>query len=446
MGEPTQESDQHVAVSDAQNTAVAAESSAAAQSSPDGSTSSEFGRVDEHGNVYLNIDGEEKLIGQYVAGTPEEAFQLYTNRYTDIVSQITLLTQRIDHVRPDEAFKELDDIAAKLTEPAMIGDIAGARARVEATRAMVSEHKKQHDADRRAAREQATAEREALVAQAEELAHQDPEHIHWKNTRTRMTELFDEWKAAQRRGPRLERKTEEELWHRLSHARSYFDKARRQHFSQLDQDRAQIAAHKQQLIDKAEELSTSTDWNRTSAQYRELMDEWRSAGHLARKDDDKYWERFRAAEQKFFDARRAHFAARDDEFAENLRKKLDLVAQAQALLPISDIEQARKALADIEDQWDEIGMVPRGDINRTEGKLREVADAIRAAESEQWRRTDPEKQNRSDGMAAQLKRLIAQIDDELVQAREAGNEKKIKELEDSRAARVAWLETVQQKL
>jgi len=97
----------------------------------------------------------------------------------------------------------------------------------------------------------------------------------------------------------------------------------------------------------------STDWAGTSAKYRDLLAEWKKAGRASRKEDDALWARFRAAQQVFYDARRAKDEAVDAEFAENLKVKEALVAKAEALLPIKDIKAAKKALRPIQDAWEE---------------------------------------------------------------------------------------------
>ena len=153
-----------------------------------------------------------------------------------------------------------------------------------------------------------------------------------------------------------------------------------------------------------------------------------------------------AARQPFYDARDAHFSQVDSQYAENLAAKLELVAEAEALLPITDVDEAREKLREIGERWDAIGFVARGDIARTEGRMREIEEKVRAAENDRWNRTDPEKQQRSSGMAAQLEALIAELDEEIAQARQAGDEKKLTELNEARAARVAWLEQVNKDL
>ena len=257
-----------------------------------------------------------------------------------------------------------------------------------------------------------------------------------------LRELLESWKAAQRRGPRLDRPTEDGLWKRFSHARTTFDRHRRQFFSELDAKQAQVRAAKEALIKRAEEMQTSTDWAGTSAKYRDLLAEWKKAGRASRKEDDALWARFRAAQQVFYDARRAKDEAVDAEFAENLKVKEALVAKAEALLPIKDIKAAKKALRPIQDAWEEAGRVPRGAVRRIEGRMRAVEDAIREAENAEWRRTDPETKARAEGLAGQLQDAIAGLEKDLAAAQAAGDAKKIAEAEAALTARRAWLEQV----
>ncbi|MDN6486749.1 MAG: DUF349 domain-containing protein [Ancrocorticia sp.] len=411
------------------------------------SAAAAWGRVDSEGNVWLRSDEGERIVGQYAAGGgTEDALGLYVRRYLDLASQVSLLESRVDNVSPEESRASVKSLEEQLVEPAVVGDVQALRTRVATVKEKIKSLATKIQAEREAARDQAITERTKLIERAEEIADTDPAKIHWRNSRDEFAQIFESWKAAQKNGPRIGRTTEDELWQRYSKARTKYERTRRAHFAELDTERASVVTRKKKLIERAKELSDSTDWGATAGQYRDLMDEWRQAGHTARKDDDKLWAQFRAAQQVFFDARNAHFAERDAEFEENLAAKLKLVEEAEALLPVKDLEKAREQLHDIQDRWEAIGMVPRAELNRTEGRLRKVEDAIRNAEAEKWRKTDPQKKQRSDGMAAQLEQLIADLDDDIAAAEASGNAKKIKELKDAKAAREAWLAQVNKDL
>ena len=401
-----------------------------------------WGRVDGEGRVYVQDGGTEREVGQFPDAPIAEAMAFYVRRYLDLKATIDLFATRLPQLSVREIDTTLSSISESLTEPAAVGDLEGLRARFAALKAVAAERREAVAAERAAAKEQALKERTAIVERAEAIAEQDPARTQWKNSGTELRELLESWKSAQRRGPRLDRPTEDGLWKRFSHARTTFDRHRRQFFSELDAKQAQVRAAKEALIKRAEEMQNSTDWAGTSAKYRDLLAEWKKAGRASRKEDDALWARFRAAQQVFYDARRAKDEAVDAEFAENLKVKEALVAKAEALLPIKDIKAAKKALRPIQDAWEEAGRVPRGAVRRIEGRMRAVEDAIREAENAEWRRTDPETKARAEGLAGQLQEAIAGLEKDLAAAQAAGDAKKIAEAEAALTARRAWLEQV----
>ena len=401
-----------------------------------------WGRVDGEGRVYVQDGGAEREIGQFPDAPIAEAMAFYVRRYLDLKATIDLFATRLPQLSVREIDSTLSSISESLTEPAAVGDLEGLRARFAALKTVAAERREAVSAERAAAKEQALKERTAIVERAEAIAEQDPARTQWKNSGAELRELLESWKAAQRRGPRLDRPTEDGLWKRFSHARTTFDRHRRQFFSELDAKQAQVRAAKEALIKRAEEMQNSTDWAGTSAKYRDLLAEWKKAGRASRKEDDALWARFRAAQQVFYDARRAKDEAVDAEFAENLKVKEALVAKAEALLPIKDIKAAKKALRPIQDAWEEAGRVPRGAVRRIEGRMRAVEDAIREAENAEWRRTDPETKARAEGLASQLQDAIAGLEKDLAAAQATGDAKKIAETEAALTARRAWLEQV----
>ena len=109
---------------------------------------------------------------------------------------------------------------------------------------------------------------------------------------------------------------------------------------------------------------------------------------------------------------------------------------------MTDLAQAKTALRDIQEKWEDAGKVPRADIQRVEARLRAVETAVRDAEQSQWSRSNPETRARAEGAAAQLESAIAGLEEDLAAATAKGDKRKIAEIESSIAARRAWLEQV----
>ena len=400
---------------------------------------SKWGRVDGEGNVYVQDGDSERLVGQFPGAPVAEAMAFYIRRYLDLKAQVALFATRLPHLSVRDIDSTVKSLSKALKEPAAVGDLNGLRAQFDGLKAVAKERREVVVAERAAARAQALAERTKLVEESEALAGQDPTKTHWRNSMTRMREILNEWKAAQQRGPRLDRATEDALWQRSSGARSTLDRNRRQFFNEKNK---QVVAKKEALIKRAEELSTTTDWERGSRGFRDLMSEWKQAGRTARRQDDALWERFHAAQQVFFKARQEKDAKENAELTANLKVKEELAAQAEALLPIKDIKAAKRALRPIQDRWEAVGYVPRNAMRRIEGRMRAVEEAIREAERNEWRRTDPETKARAEGLAGQLEASIADLEAKLEKAKAEGKAKAIAEHEAALNARRAWLDQV----
>ncbi|WP_235523132.1 DUF349 domain-containing protein [Cellulomonas sp. Root485] len=404
-----------------------------------------FGSVDDEGNVSVREAAGERVVGQYPGATTEEALGLYVRRFLDLQAKVTLFEARL--AATDLSVKEIDQTLARLTdevaEPAAVGDLDGLRARLEALRTTAAERRAVAEAERAAAREAAVLARTEIVEQAEKIASTDPSRIQWRPAGEQLRLLLDQWKEAQRSGPRLDRPTEESLWKRFSHARTTFDRERRHFFAELESRNASAKQVKENLVTEAERLQSSTDWGATAGVFRDLMAQWKAAGRASRADDDALWARFRAAQDAFFAARDAQSAATDEEFRANLEVKEALLVEAEALLPVTDLAAAKSALHRIQDRWEAAGKVPRADVQRIEGRLRAVETAVRDTDQAQWKRTNPETRARAEGAAAQLEQAIAGLEADLDRAKAAGDARKIADAQAALDARRAWLEQVQ---
>lgn len=399
-----------------------------------------FGRIDADGVVWVKEAAGERKVGQYPDQVPENPLELYVRRFLDLQAQLDLAQARLAHLGARDIDSTLEALKKALQDPPAVGDLDGLRVRLGQLLELGAARKEELKKEREAAKEQALLDRTKLVETAEKVAAQDPAHTQWKQSGQKLRDLLEEWKGLQRKGPRLDRPIEDALWKRFSSARTTFDKQRKQFFSQLDAKQAEAKRIKESLIAKAESLSSSTDWGATSAAFRDLMNEWKAAGRASRKDDDSLWARFRAAQQIFFDARQQANEVTDAEYADNLKVKEELLAKAEAILPVTDIDQAKAALRPILDAWDQAGRVSRNDMQRIEKRLRAVEQAIRDAEDAEWKRSNPETKARAEGLMGQLQASIAEIEAKLEKAKAAGETKKVAEYEENLAARKAWLE------
>ncbi|MFJ4684348.1 DUF349 domain-containing protein [Streptomyces sp. NPDC088789] len=397
-------------------------------------SSDPWGRVDETGTVYVRTADGEQVVGSWQAGSPEEALAYFERKYEGLVVEIGLLEKRVKttDLSAKDAQTAIEHLREQVDAHHAVGDLAALRVRLDQLVGVVDARREERKAQRARQTDEARQSKEALVVEAEQLAQSDQ----WRAAGERLRALVDTWKGL----PRLDRKSDDELWHRFSHARSAFSKRRKAHFAQLDAQREEARKTKERLVGEAEALSGSTDWGPTAARYRELMAEWKAAGRAQREHEDDLWNRFRGAQDIFFAARSSVFAERDAEQTENLKLKEELAEEAEKILPVGDLKAARAAFRSVNERWEAIGHVPRDARPKVEGRMHAVERAIQEAEETEWRRTNPEARARAAGLTGQLQAAVDKLTQQIEQARAQGNTAKADKLEKELAGRQALLD------
>jgi hypothetical protein len=400
-----------------------------------------WGRVDADGTVYVRTADGERVIGSWAAGSPEEALAFFRRKFESLETEVALIEQRMaaTEIAPAQAQSTVKRLLAAVTDANALGDLDSLRTRLEALGGAVDQRREEVKAAREHARTEARGLKERIVEEAERIA---VEATHWKASGERMAELLEEWKAASH----ADRSVEAVLWKRLSAARNSFTKRRKAYFASLESERETVRARKEKLVADAEALADSTDWGGTSAVYRDLMRQWKEAGRAGRDDEAELWKRFREAQDKFFAARSEVFAAKETELRGNAAVKEQLLTEAQALLPITDWRAARSALRGIQERWEQAGAVPRESRDQLEQGLRKVEEAVRRAEENQWKRSNPEALARAEGTVNQLRAAITSLEAQLARAQDHGDDKAAGQAEEALTARRSWLAEAERTL
>ena len=382
-----------------------------------------FGRVADDGTVWLVSAAGERIIGSWQAGDSEAAFAHFGRRFDDLSTEVTLMEERLAS-GTGEARKikaQASALAETLPTASVLGDIDALESRLaalveqaDATAAANRSRREEH----RAAQ---TARKETLAVEAEELAANS---THWKIAGDRLRAILDEWKTISG----LDRKVDDALWKRYSAAREAFNRRRGSHFADLDRERTGVRQSKERLCERAEALSDSTDWGGTSAEFRNLLTEWKAAGRASREVDDALWARFKAAQDGFFAARNAATAEKDAALQANVTAKEALLAEAEKL-DTSNHDAARTALRSIADKWDAIGKVPRERSGELERRLRAVEKKVRDVGAADW--ADPQAQARAEQFATRAQQYEQQ-------ANKAAAAGRTKEAEEAKANAEQW--------
>jgi hypothetical protein len=389
----------------------------------------QWGRVDEEGTVYVRTADGERVVGSWQAGEPVAGLAHYARRFDDIATEVTLLEARLKaHTgNPAEIKGKAQALAESIPTAAAVGDLDGLAARARAMVGTADSAAAESRAEKAAARAAQVARKEALAVEAEKIAE---ESTAWKAAGDRLKAIVEEWKTI--RG--IDRKTDEALWTRFAAARDAFGRRRGAHFAQLDAQRGEARAAKQELIKEAQRLAASTDWGPTSAAMRTLMDRWKAVPRTGRDGDDDLWKQFRAAQDVFFAARTESDKARTSEETANQKLKEELLAEAERLDPSKDLRGAQNALRKIQERYDAVGHVPRGVMRQLEDRMQAVEQKVRGAVDAGRPRAAAE-----NPMVTSMRAAVTKAEEQLAKAEAAGDTRRIGEAQANLATRREWL-------
>src|SRR3954470_3332666 len=386
----------------------------------------EWGRVGDDGTVYVRTaDGGERAVGSWQAGSGAEGLAHYTRRYDGLATEIMLLEQRLRSGMGDPA--QIASSAQRLVETLptanAVGDLGSLQRRAPALLDATAEAVEKAKAEKAQARELAAEHKAALADEAEKLAGSSE----WKTAGERLRAIGDDWKVL----PKLERKADDELWQRIAAARKRFAERRTTHFEALEEQRSVSKTRKEKLIKMAEELSTSTDWKATAERFKGLMTDWKSAGRAPRDVEDTLWASFKAAQDVFFTARNAQFAAQDEEFRANQKVKEEILAEAEALDFSGAPEKATARLRELQERWEKAGKVPREVMRSLEDRMGAVEKKVRESSEKRWQASS------ASPFEIRLREKLAELEGKLAKAQAAG--RPTDELEAQIATQREWL-------
>lgn len=400
-----------------------------------------FGRVEEDGTVYVITPDGERQVGQVPDVDPSEAMAFFVRRYEALETEVNLLTQRIGNgsLSPQEAAKSIAHLTESISTANAVGDLAGLAARLEALAPELQAAQEARRAERAAQNEATRTAKEQMVAEAERIAAGRD----WRGGVNRFRALLEEWKKL----PRIDKATDDELWHRFSSARTTYTRNRKSQFAADNARRDQARKVKEQIIERAREIAGSQDWTATAAEFRELMAEWKAAGGAPRDVEDKLWKEFRSLQDQFFDARSAAFDAEESNYRENLTAKLALLDEAEkTVVPVTDVKASRAAFRDFLARYNEYGRVPRDQIRPLEGRVRALENAIKSAEEAEWRRTDPEARKRAQDTVDMFEAQIAKLSAQAEAAEKAGDTRRAAKARESIVTYTTWMDQARKAL
>ncbi|MDY4917302.1 MAG: DUF349 domain-containing protein, partial [Candidatus Cryptobacteroides sp.] len=190
-----------------------------------------------------------------------------------------------------------------------------------------------------------------------------------------LQKLHEQWKEY---GP-VAKEYREEIWNRFKAATAVVNRSYQAYYVELKAKQEENLAAKTVLCEKAEaiaatEASGSNDWNKLSHEVELLQQEWRKIGFASRKENQKIYDRFKAACDAFFVKKRAFYTEYKDNLKANLQKKIALCEAAEALKTSTEWKKTAQQLQELQKQWKEIGAVPYRNSDEVWKRFRAACD------------------------------------------------------------------------
>lgn len=214
-------------------------------------------------------------------------------------------------------------------------------------------------------------EKIVLCEKAEELLLEPSIILAFK----KLQKLHNQWREV---GP-VPNENRTEIWERFKEVTSQINKRHQEHFEGLREEQKANLEAKKALCESAEELaakvvSSAKEWNKYSKEMIELQKVWKSIGFAPKKDNNKIYDRFRAACDTFFSNKREFYQDAREDQQNNLQLKTDLCIQAEALKDSNEWKKATEELINLQKRWKEIGPVPRKHSDEVWKRFRAACD------------------------------------------------------------------------
>ena len=199
-----------------------------------------------------------------------------------------------------------------------------------------------------------------------------------------LQKLHEQWKEF---GP-VAKEYRDSIWERFRAATSVINKKYQAYFEGQKSKQAENLVAKTKLCELVEaiadkEVKTSNEWNSLSKEIEDIQKQWKSIGFASKKDNQKIYDRFRAACDKFFEKKRVFYTEYKDNMNENMDRKLSLIEQAEALKSSTEWKKATDQFINLQKQWKEIGAVPRKKSEQLWKRFRAACDEFFAERDKQ---------------------------------------------------------------
>ena len=245
-------------------------------------------------------------------------------------------------------------------------------ARFKAASTVINKRHQQHFEEMRASEEENLEKKTALCEKVETIvAAENKGAADWEKRTKEIIDIQAEWKTIGFAPQKMNVK----IFERFRTACDVFFSRKADFFKAMKEKYAQNAERKKELVEKARQLSESTDWKSTADKLIALQKEWKTIGMVPRKLGDKLWNDFITACNHFFEARNAAHAGTRGEERENLSKKKAVIAKLKEMMGTTP-DNAAEAIKQLIEEYNAIGHVPFNEKDKVYAQFHDTVDKL----------------------------------------------------------------------
>lgn len=245
-------------------------------------------------------------------------------------------------------------------------------ARFKAASTVINKRHQQHFEEMRANEEENLVKKTALCEKVETIvAAENKGAADWEKRTKEIIDIQAEWKTIGFAPQKMNVK----IFERFRTACDVFFSRKADFFKAMKEKYAQNAEKKKELVEKARQLSESTDWKSTADKLIALQKEWKTIGMVPRKLGDKLWNDFITACNHFFEARNAAHAGTRGEERENLSKKKAVIAKLKEMMGTTP-DNAAETIKQLIEEYNAIGHVPFNEKDKVYAHFHDTVDKL----------------------------------------------------------------------
>lgn len=224
--------------------------------------------------------------------------------------------------------------------------------------------------------------KEAFCEEAEKLSEDENVIDAFKE----LQKLHEQWKEF---GP-VAKEYREQIWERFKAATAKINKNYQAFFEGQKEKQAENLEAKKALCEKVEEIASREEiapnqWSTLTKEIEEIQKEWKKIGYATKKENQKVYDRFRAANDKFFERKRIYYSEYKDSMSANVDLKMAIIEKAEALKDSSEWKKTTEAFIELQKQWKEIGAVPRKKADALWKRFRAACDEFFGRKEENFK-------------------------------------------------------------